>query len=282
MQQTATSIRRATVTIVLLALAALLVPLLAARADAGVPTVTGLSAAAHSGNGSNTARAAKTKAAKAKAAKAKTRAARLAAQQGQIAADWVSIMAKQDARLARAGWTTCGAITWSIDTKSLASGNVERELSNLRWAFAQWSEVTGLQFQYAGEIATSYVASTGSLAPADGRSRDRHIYLTWMSPSQASRLGGGAMAIAAPSAIDSSTGEIHGGRAIFESGFVNDASARAAGEVKAVYLHELGHVMGLGHASLDANTMYPYVYDDTTLGAGDVAGVQTLTRACAA
>lgn len=284
MQQT-TSIRRTTALIVLLAVLALLVPLAPAAtgtAATGI-AVTGIGAAAHSGGG-HTARTAKAKAKAAKAAKARAaaRASALAARQGQIAADWVSIMAKQDARLAHAGWSTCGTVTWSIDPKSLASGNVERELGHLRWAFGQWSEVTGVQFQYVGEIATSYVASTGSLTPADGRSRDRHIYLSWMSPSQAGRLGGGAMAIAAPSAIDSASGEIHGGRAIFESGFVNGASSSAPNEVKAVYLHELGHVIGLGHATLDANTMYPYVYDDTTLGAGDIAGAHALTRTCAA
>lgn len=284
MQKTATrSIRRTTVGIVLLAVLALLVPVAATRIDAGAVTgqeaVTSQGAAAHGGSGSDTT----TKAARAARAQAATaRAARLAARQGAIAADWISIMAKQDARLAHAGWTTCGTVTWSIDPESLATGNVERELGNLRWAFAQWSEVTGLQFEYVGEIATSYVAATGSLAPADGRNRDRHIYLTWMSPTQASRLGDGAMAIAAPSAIDAASGEIHSGRAIFESGFVNATSGSAPSEVKAVYLHELGHIIGLGHASLEANTMYPYVYDDTTLGAGDIAGAHTLTRLCAA
>ena len=279
MQRTATttSIRRTTVGIILLAVLALLVPFAATRTDAAA--VTGQSAPAHGGSGTSTT----TKSAKAaKARAARVRAAQLAAQQDAIAADWVSIMAKQDARLAHAGWTTCGTITWSIDPESLAAGNIERELGNLRWAFTQWSEATGLQFQYVGEIATSYVTATGSLAPVDGRKRDRHIYLTWMSPTQASRLGDGAMAIAAPSAIDSASGEIHSGRAIFESGFVNAASSGAPSEVKAVYLHELGHVIGLGHASLEANTMYPYVYDDTTLGAGDIAGAHTLTRLCAA
>ena len=51
-------------------------------------------------------------------------------------------------------------------------------------------------------------------------------------------------------------------------------------EDKSLYMHELGHVLGLAHASETANIMYPIVSDHTDLGAGDVNGVRSMNKPC--
>ena len=49
-----------------------------------------------------------------------------------------------------------------------------------------------------------------------------------------------------------------------------------------LYLHELGHIWGLGHAESPANVMYPTLGTMTELGPGDRAGARAHTQECAA
>ena len=71
--------------------------------------------------------------------------------------------------------------------------------------------------------------------------------------------------------------EIVGGIAVFRTEHVVKTAERAD---RSLYLHELGHVLGLAHAGQDANVMYSMVTDTVALGAGDVNGVQTMTKPC--
>lgn len=176
------------------------------------------------------------------------------------------------------GWRSCAPISWSIDPGALSPRTVNRQITALAWAFEQWSDASGLEFAYAGTIPTHYVPSSAELEPADGRSRPRHIYLTWLTPVGVPELSGRTSGFAAPSQV--SAGTINGGRAVFKAGYVEAVTKRAPQKVRALYLHEIGHILGLGHAETQVNRMYPIVDEATSLGPGDVAGVRTLTRGC--
>ena len=91
-------------------------------------------------------------------------------------------------------------------------------------------------------------------------------------------MGGGVVGLGSPSTVWSSSKEIVNGTAVFRTDHIKRSGAR---EAKALYLHELGHVLGLGHADDAANIMYGVVTDDTELGAGDTNGVRTMTKPCA-
>jgi predicted Zn-dependent protease len=47
-----------------------------------------------------------------------------------------------------------------------------------------------------------------------------------------------------------------------------------------VYLHEIGHVLGLGHGTSPENVMYYLVDDNNTLSPGDIQGIRSLVKAC--
>jgi hypothetical protein len=61
-----------------------------------------------------------------------------------------------------------------------------------------------------------------------------------------------------------------------ESWDVYDGAARASFDFRRVALHELGHVLGLGHEESNPAIMQPTIGDNYNLLADDIAGVQTL------
>ncbi len=61
-----------------------------------------------------------------------------------------------------------------------------------------------------------------------------------------------------------------------ESWDIYDGAARSRFDFKRVALHELGHVLGLGHEESKPAIMQPTVGDTYTLQADDIAGAQTL------
>jgi hypothetical protein len=211
-----------------------------------------------------------------KASAARTRAAAAVA-----AADYSSIFATQQPALTNSGWATCAvAITWSVDTDGLSADEAATQIANLTWAFDQWTQASGLAFQYAGTENLAYDDAAFSLKPANGSAlQSRHVYLAFVADSDSARLGGGTVGLGSPSQVWPSTKEIITGAAVFRTDHVKQASTR---EDKSLYMHELGHVLGLAHASETSNIMYPVVSDHTDLGAGDVNGVRSMNKPCKA
>ena len=48
-----------------------------------------------------------------------------------------------------------------------------------------------------------------------------------------------------------------------------------------LFAHEIGHILGLGHSPDEGNIMNAVVSNLTTLGPGDVAGINAVMRPCA-
>jgi len=196
-----------------------------------------------------------------------------------IAADFTSIFTAQVPALTDAGWATCPSpITWSVDTTGLSEAEAAEQIANLQWAFDQWSQASGLAFQYVGTTALVYNDGAFTLTAADGSATpSRTIYLDFVTDAESARLGGGVVGLASPSSVWQDSKEIVNGTAVFRLDYISTASVNAD---RALYLHELGHVLGLGHAAETANRMYPMVKDGTDLGAGDVTGVRTMLKPC--
>ena len=100
--------------------------------------------------------------------------------------------------------------------------------------------------------------------------------------AMAKLLGSATLGFGAPSTVAVAGHEITGGNAVFRTDYVQDPGRNPVRKLRSLYLHELGHVLGLSHASLSQNIMYPIVDRNVTLGAGDVSGIHAMTKTCAA
>jgi hypothetical protein len=202
-------------------------------------------------------------------------------QSATAAADFSSIFAGQAPALVDSGWAMCATpITWSVDTGALSGDDTARTIANMQWAFDQWTQASGLSFQYVGTTTLAYDDASFSLTPADGSAVPaRHIYLAIVADADSDRMGGGTVGLGSPSQVWPSSKEIVQGEAVFRTDHVKKAGNA---EAKSLFMHELGHVLGLAHATETANIMYPVVTDHTELGAGDIAGVRTMAKPCAA
>jgi hypothetical protein len=196
-----------------------------------------------------------------------------------VAADFTSIFTAQVPALTDAGWAACASpIAWSVDTAGLSEAEAAEQIANLQWAFDQWSQASGLAFQYTGTTSLVYDDGAFTLVAADGSATpSRTIYLDFVPDSESGRLNGGVVGLASPSSVWQDSKEIVNGTAVFRLDYIASASVNAD---RALYLHELGHVLGLGHAAETANRMYPMVKDGTELGAGDITGVRTMLKPC--
>ena len=197
------------------------------------------------------------------------------------ASDFSSIFAGEQPSLVNSGWATCATpITWSVDTGALPADVAARTIANMQFAFDQWTQASGLTFQYSGTVALAYDDASFTLEPADGSAVPaRHIYLAIVADADSARMGGGTVGLGSPSQVWPSSKEIVQGEAVFRTDHVRKAGDP---EARSLFIHELGHVLGLAHATESANIMYPVVTNRTVLGAGDVTGVQTMAKPCAA
>ena len=199
----------------------------------------------------------------------------------EAANDYSSIFSGDLAQFKGSGWTTCRTpIEWSVDTRGLTPDQASAQIENLTWAFEQWSTASGLPFQFDGTQELRYNDAAFTLDPADGSPAQlRHIYLDFVSDGESSRLTGAMVGLGSPTQVMAADKTIVAGDAIFRADHVGRATTT---QVRSLYLHELGHVLGLAHAVARANIMFPIVRDRLTLGAGDVNGIREMTKPCAA
>lgn len=173
-------------------------------------------------------------------------------------------------------WSTCEPIRYVVRPANEPDG--ARKL--LRRSVRRISEVTGLEFSFEG---------TTNESPSDNRS-PRHpnrygdgwspVLIAYSNPEEYPRLKGRAAGYAGPVYVEPS-----GGVPRYVSGImVLDAeqlgSMGGDDAVRAVMLHELAHVVGLGHVKDRSQLMNAVQYGRgvLTLQDGDLAGLRKLGK----
>ena len=211
-----------------------------------------------------------------------TAGARTEARAAQVASDYTSIFAGQVPQLDGAGWAACPApVTWSFDGRGLRPAVASTERALLAKAFATWSAASGLTFQYSGDVPVTYRTSDYTAVPADGVSRSHHLYIGFLADAESDLITRTNPGFGGPAPVAPGRPTIDGGYAFFSTDYL---TARGTSKARAtnLMLHEIGHALGLGHAARSANVMYSVVAAKTHLGAGDVRGVRSFTKPCAA
>ncbi len=193
--------------------------------------------------------------------------------------DHSSIFAADQPELAGSGWATCAApISWRVDLGSLPAPAAREAVADLTWAFDTWAAASGLTFAFAGTTSYGYDDATFTLTPTAGpAATGRHIDVAFVADSATDRLSAQIVGLGSPSQVLSPDNEIVGGTAVFRA---SHARTAAGDQARSLYLHEIGHVLGLAHAHSPANVMYPTVDDQVSLGTGDVNGVRDLVKEC--
>ena len=145
------------------------------------------------------------------------------------------------------------------------------------------SQATGLRFVYDG--ATSETLSHQRLPYQPNRYGDRWapVLVSWVTPKE-----NPVMAPAVTGEGGSSAFGFPGGPSAYVTGAVELDAANLTSELKrpdgknvvrAVVLHELGHLVGLDHVSAANQLMYPQIQPGVTdFGAGDLTGLGALGR----
>lgn len=199
----------------------------------------------------------------------------------QAAEDYSSFFSQRE--LVNAGWSACAApLTWSVDTRGLTARQAQREIKRLGTAWSQWSLASGISAKFTGQERLDFDPATNGLRRDDGSpTPERHVLIAFKSPSQVPPMLSNVVGLAMPSVVLVPTKEITNGMVILRRGYVLEQRKIDPKRVLHLYMHEFGHVMGLGHASGAANVMYPTLDHLVTLGPGDRAGAEAFTRPCA-
>ena len=173
-------------------------------------------------------------------------------------------------------------VTWSVDTGRLSATAAKRELARLRKALGVWSAHSGIPLEFTGQQRLVYDNSSFLLRSAeDLAAGSRHIYIGFYGAKEVPGLSGNVVGLARPTFVLASEREVVGGMAVFRRGYVLREQSAEPRHLAHLYLHELGHIFGLGHATSPANVMHPTLGTMTDIGPGDRAGVRAHTHECA-
>lgn len=186
-----------------------------------------------------------------------------------------------------ARWNPCsGPIGYRVNLARAPRG----ALADVQGAVERISAATGLRFRYLG--TTSVVPSSTDSGPAYPAGTS--IVVAWARPGQSRMLPEARSGAARPLAMGGGswvTGRVDARGRVWgqfvEGAVVVDATqypepgfGRAQrGTRGRMLMHELGHVVGLGHVGDPAQVMYPVDSGAAVWGAGDRTGLRVLGAA---
>jgi len=171
----------------------------------------------------------------------------------------------------------CRVIHYVINPKDEPRGGDQL----IRSSFVVLQHATGLQFTYEGTTNEPYSHNRESYQPKRYGDRWAPVLVAWDTPSQDHMLSGDVIGDSGSAWVSLGDGSRY-----YVTGTVSldapqiEALQRqpgGAGIVRAVVLHELGHLAGLGHVNDPTQLMYPHATGAVlTYRAGDLAGLARL------
>lgn len=206
----------------------------------------------------------------------------------------------RNATTPRAYWNPCGVIRYGIDPTRATRAGMRSSWEIARWrsTVAAASQAMGVRFHYVGRIRTSAAGTRPARVPGVD------VVITYGSAKRSGRYGYGASLAGATAGVSgvqwtSMTGrsdQITRGYVVIDAREATHhtttwtrpfdarpATQRSPDPLRALYLHEFGHALGLKHVADPAQLMYPQISSTRpdVFGSGDLAGLRALgTQAC--
>ena len=169
-------------------------------------------------------------------------------------------------------WNPCQTIHYVVNLSNAPSYGLQL----VQEVFAELSQATGMTFQYDG--TTSELPTQGRSA-YDANGQPNPILIAWEANGQTDYLPAGSyVGMGGQDTIYNSTYQQY--QAISGEAAITTSYPLSQAQEVDLVLHELGHVIGLGHSSSRAEIMYPYVQGSlNTYQSGDLTGLAQLGRA---
>lgn len=176
---------------------------------------------------------------------------------------------------ADSGWATCAPITWTTDTKNLPAKDASLVRQELASAFAAWAEVSGLSFIDGGNSPVVYDDTTSAVRTETELSHNIAVY--FVPDAQSTMINKSIVGFGSPSKVYADSKEIVGGYVVVSSDFMKSSKRKSR---LAIFTHEVGHALGLGHSEDPNNIMFAFPQESQGLGSGDIEGIRALTKRC--
>jgi len=175
-------------------------------------------------------------------------------------------------------WNACEAIRYVVNPSASPPGSVD----DVHEAVRRVSAATGIAFTYEGLTDEEPSRRRPAYQPARYGDRWAPVLIAWVDPSSSDisfeQDGHRAAAVASPIVAP-------GDDQIFVSGWIamsledpNPPGFGVPGAQGPVVLHEMGHVLGLGHVDSQGEIMEPAGGAVTDFGPGDLEGLRQVGR----
>ena len=174
----------------------------------------------------------------------------------------------------------CRPVHYVVNPKGAPSDG----LSLIKRAVARVHTATGLQFEYDGTTTEAPAKDRPPYQPNRYGKRWAPILIAWRSADEYPTLSGYVAGVGGAQAVSINAGQLVNvtGELVLDREQLSEDSTPDRGEVRAVILHELGHVVGLDHTSDQSQLMYSEArFNVRDYGNGDLRGLSILgTQQC--